>query len=229
MTDILDQIDGVIAEVTACACGCGKSISDKGPSGDFYGEMCQARWMARMVGARAECPWPSCPACGRRMDVVGRYCEPCAIALSGPVTGDFGPVHPPVAARPSFTLADMEAASAAVRARRDPAPFTQAEINDWNRHQMLSLECGMHNPLCSGCDGGAIDGFSCLHVCHPLATDPRRQLAAETHARRDAPPVDAALEPHDCPVERVLGVRCPVCEPQPDDRPWWRRMLGGTR
>jgi hypothetical protein len=168
---------------------------------------------------------------------------------------DITPFGPAAERHRRFTLADMEAASAAVRARRDPPTFTQAEINDWNRHQMLSLECGMHNPLCSGCDGGAIDGFSCLHDCHPLATDPRRHRAAETHARLDAHPVDELVEP--APNERITDgqgrraaeVERRACEAVgAADRhreategaeaaggqglltlPWWRRILGGAQ
>lgn len=86
------------------------------------------------------------------------------------------------AERRRLTLADMEEASEAVRARR-PAPpvdepvepepvgadvrvMTPEEEAGYLLRQTWSLECSRARPMCSGCDGGAMDGFACMHDCH---------------------------------------------------------------
>lgn len=87
MTDILDQIDSTLAEVSSCACGCGKSISEKGPSGDFSNEFCQARWMARRVGTRPELVAPPHANAAVTED-LGTVSPPVDAALEHQLTGD---------------------------------------------------------------------------------------------------------------------------------------------
>jgi hypothetical protein len=147
MTDILNQIDGVLADVTACLCGCGVPISERGPSPWFLDETHQARWDRRQVktGIEEESasvgPAPlltldDVAVAGFEMrhrspeDRVAYLAEQRArhVAMGAPTAWleAFDALAaeqcPPAEPRPSFTLADMEAASAAVRARRDADP-----------------------------------------------------------------------------------------------------------
>lgn len=204
MTDILDQIDSTLAEVSSCACGCGKSISEKGPSADFSDELCQARWAASVVGARPE----------------------------------FVMVR-----EPSLTLADMEAASAAVRARRAPpvvaasTPSTVTWIDTFADSRAPTMrELDMGYQISATVETHHEDGWTIVdetHVFQAMQPD------------RDAPPVDAALEPQPTGdeiadfAEATLGVEVEPWQRQMlhqlteasrlDVRPWWRRMLGDQR
>jgi hypothetical protein len=47
--------------------------------------------------------------------------------------------------------------------------MTEAEAESYRRMQTLSLECSRHRPMCSGCDGLAMDNFPCTHDCHEPA------------------------------------------------------------
>ncbi len=111
-------------------------------------------------------------------------------------TGDI-PARP-ADREPSFTLADMEAASAAVRARRHAVPVEPDPTSISLYHVSPAV------PEPSGSPHG-------IHLL-PYGSTAwcRGPGCPRCPADLPAPPVDAALEPT-------------------DDRPWWRRMLGGTR
>lgn len=276
MTDILNQIDATLADVLSCACGCGKSISEKGPSGDFYNEDCQARWMRRRMGAYVTPPPPAgnSPAPLLTLDdvAVARFelrertpeeriaflAEHRArhVALGAPpawleafdalVAGDDVTVMPAAqfdelmatidepdeapALRRAFerrhpTMAEMNAASEAVRARRE-APPTVTVLTDTQaaeltrRRETLSLECAAATDRCAGCDGAASEGWSpCLHSCH------------EDEDQTDEAVVDfveSTLGVELDPSQRRLLLAVVASSDEPlVRRPWWRRLLGG--
>jgi hypothetical protein len=47
--------------------------------------------------------------------------------------------------------------------------MTEAEAAGFRAQQTLSLECSRSRPMCSGCDGLAMDHFPCMHDCHESA------------------------------------------------------------
>lgn len=129
MTDILNQIDAVLAAVAACQCGCGQAISERGPSAWFASEVHQERWHLQQAkgksGIEEESAEPEVFPAPRGAPVATGDSSPegrrqfvadvaaFLASMRAPVTEDLGLVP-----RPTFTLADMEEASVAVRARR---------------------------------------------------------------------------------------------------------------
>lgn len=210
MTDILNQIDAVLADVTACQCGCGTPLSPRGPSPWFVDENHQARWDRRQARAKSGIeeesdeaevfPDPlgapvatgdSSPE-GRRQFVADVAAFHASMRM--PITEDLGPVR-----RPTFTLADMEEASAAVRARRDAPPVDAA------------LEPNPDNPN---------------QLRYWVSTERVQELWDELGM--DEPVVEINPDPllH---AHEVGGPYkdCPDCVQPAAPAPWWRRMLGG--
>ncbi|GAA0738636.1 hypothetical protein Drose_04330 [Dactylosporangium roseum] len=52
MTDILNQIDATLADVSSCAY-CHIDLSADDPSGDFCGEICQQNWTAQRLRGKS--------------------------------------------------------------------------------------------------------------------------------------------------------------------------------
>lgn len=92
----------------------------------------------------------------------------------------------------------------------DVRVMTPEEAAGWRAHERLSLECSRHRPMCSGCDGEAIDHGRCIHGCHP---DEGHDWSAP-----GAPPVDAAVQPEmsECRNDSDIPTR-----------PWWHRLFPG--
>lgn len=243
--DILNKIDDVLADVTTCLCGCGQALNDRGPSPWFISDSHQERWYLRRAksksgieeesvdaGAACSCPrdpdddvdpgdpLSTCPVHGWSVSVLA-----ASSSTSVGTSRILDETH-------RFTLADMEAASAAVRARRPadeysirPAgtpPIRPAEpVPDDVEVLTLRLEGyvgadvwaaanpSLGLPVTFAVDVSA-DGSGAVAV---RDTDGHVHLTVVSH------PVDAALEPSS-DVDDIATSQ---------DRPWWRRMLGGTR
>lgn len=179
--------------------------------------------------------------CGCVSCVTSAHCS----AMRAPVTEDPGPVP-----RPSFTLADMEEASAAVRARREREPqpvrhgFSTTHwggITGWRTIccclQGFGEESWHAHAHEHGVDphGRHLDDAPCpcLIRCEqaPAPVDEHEcgncgAVDPASCAFNDAPPVDAALEPDQLLADIVTAFEI-ADRPLTAPVPWWRRMLGG--
>lgn len=296
MTDILNQIDAVLADVTSCQCGCGMPITAHGPSPWFANENCQANWMRLpyVLKSRSEeesvAPEPAplltlddvasstfvirrrtpesrrvylaeqrarhvemgAPAAW--LEAFDALAEAAAAAESAPVEAagpvavldeafgpgivmdadqfdefmatidepdDVTPLGRAAERRHRFTLADMEEASAAVRARR-PGRREQQPA----RHGFSTTHWGGitgWRTICA-CQQGFGEESWHAHA-HEHGVDPHGRhldgaacpcLTQCEQADPPAPPVDAALEPaeveccgHTTPG--LLGTRLLFC------------------
>lgn len=249
MTDILNQIDAVLADVTSCQCGCGQAISERGPSPWFVNENHQARWDSRQVkGGIEEESVPAGPAplltladvavAGFEMrhrsleDRRAYLAEQRArhVEMGAPDTwlGIFDALAagqcPPVE-RLHPSLAEMNEASAAVRARRAPV--------DEQEGGQVGFDIGLRR-----INDGIVEALEAGHVrlpwiCSRCLTElpwdlpGLRRLHEVNGCDPAAPPVDEHFreqlttfcEENDETLARLIDQ--PV--------PWWRRMLGGPR
>ena len=220
MGDILNQIDAVLADVTSCQCGCGQAISERGPSPWFVNEAHQANWDWRQVKAKsgieeesapveavvaaplsplmaaAVAAQPRCQTCGIWL-LADEDCDRCDEHAA--IQGALGTLA--AVPSPSFTLADMEAASAAVRARFEDrsAGMTcgRCQQPTGNNSQ------GHYWAICNAQTGTLAERRKRHHFCCP-------------------PPAGCELvEENDETLARLSDETAPGA--------WWRRMLGGTR
>lgn len=60
----------------------------------------------------------------------------------------------------------LECSAPVLAPRADVRVMTPEEAAGFDAQQRLSLECSRSRPMCSGCDGGGMDGFTCMHECH---------------------------------------------------------------
>lgn len=227
MTDILNQIDAVLADVTSCLCGCGAALSQRGPSPWFLNEAHQARWDQRQAKGKSCIEQEAVEAgpatiltlddvavAGFEMrhrsleDRIAYLAEQRErhVAMGAPAAwleafdALVADQCPP--ARPAITLAEMNAASAAVRARQEAGART-----------------------CPTCRNAINPPYPCLYCDLTRANqEAALDLVAST------PLVDAALESDeafDTELRAINDRLVAALDEQIPVAPWWRRMLGG--
>lgn len=213
MPDILNQIDDVLANLSCCAF-CKIALSDRGPSGDFCGEVCQWEWSARRLGVQ------SC------IEMVPAF--PGAVPTEPPVVLErppviptqLGPIDPEVhealrqeVRRQGLTTYDIDGVTYDV-----DQPVTCAEA--WSS-----------NPSTS-----PIAGIAAIYHRYPstyaMPPRPRPFLTAALDSEADAfaehvtAALDAALEPdtyEPWPPNGWVYSDSSEWPVDPRPTPWWRR------